>query len=185
MNKVEYRKFIESKYNDPGYSYVSKEDKELEMQVHDLLVDIMTNEESANRLIAMFPFNYGLPSHCLAEDEIEEIETFECITIHSDILDDGEFHVIYDQKTDRWFFDRTYDFLECYEEVCENLGVKSENARFNDIGEWRRHEYSGGCSLGLDDLVAILECVKSGDFTGLRDKIPMTTIKEEIALNVK
>lgn len=176
MNKEEYRKHIEDKYSGSGYSYVSQEDKDLEMQVHDLLVDIMTSEASANRLIAMFPSNYGLPKHCLGENELEKLESFESVTIHSDILDDGEFHIIYDGYMDAWFFNMAYDFMDCLEDICKIIGIKIADAEIGSISGWRRTTYS----LGLDDFAVILECVKSGDFTGLRDKISLVNAKEKL-----
>lgn len=173
MNKEEYRKHIEDEYIGTEYSYVNKENRNLEMYAHNLLVDIMTSEDSANCLIAMFPNNYGLPDHCLGECEVDALEDFESITIYSDILDDGEFHIIHDTDTDSWFFDRTYDFMDCVEDICKNLGMRIENAEIGSIDGWRRNKYANGCTLGLDDFITVLECVKIRNFNGLRDKIPL------------
>lgn len=183
MNKEEYKKYIEDKYGGSGYSYVRKEDRDLEMYAHDLLVDIMTSKDSANCLIAMFPNNYGLPDHCLSENELEQIESFESITIHSDILDDGEFHIIHDTDTDSWFFDRTYDFMDYVESICKNLGVRIENAEIGSVSGWRRHKYPNGYyTLGIDDFITVLECVKTRNFNGLSDKIPLESALKKLEI---
>lgn len=180
MDKSEYRKFIESKYNGSGYYYVKQKDKDLEMRVHDLLVDIMTIEASAKRLIAMFPGNYGLPNHCLGEHELLKLESFESLTVHSDILDDGEFHIIHDIETDSWFFDRTYDFLEYAEDIFKCLGIKTENAEIGSVNGWRRNNYKIGITFGLEDVATVLECVKSGDFSQLRSKLPLESAEKRL-----
>ena len=115
MNKEELRnKFIEH-ISDKGYGY-NDEEKKLRIEMHDFLVQILTDYDYAKKLNEMFDKNLCISNPCpkylsfYDENTINEFNNFEKYLLHNSILDDADLYFVTDLKSGKQYFCDIYDF---------------------------------------------------------------------------